>query len=271
MQLPNRVTIELTNRCNRACKGCPRIKMTYPLGDMSQELFNTIIEQLPHNTVIVPFFRGESLLHPLFIEFMDRLRGFNVVQLATNGDLLTAENLKCIYEACSFISLSLHRFRLPNSQDLICRGNGINTQVSILETLIPPNEKSLFVKSWLKQVDRVRIYVEHSHVGYGDILNPPRWSMNNGDLPCHKPFQELAVYWDGKVALCNHDWDNQTDFLGDLTKQTIEQVWNSEKYETIREWNLQGKRHNIPSCKVCDYWMVSYLPNKMFGELYEVT
>jgi hypothetical protein len=42
MQYPKRVTIELTNRCNRACIGCPRHKMRYPQGYMTPELFYKI-------------------------------------------------------------------------------------------------------------------------------------------------------------------------------------------------------------------------------------
>ena len=47
--MPKRVTIEFTNRCNRACLGCPRNKMTYPIGDMSLSLLNKIVEQLVYS------------------------------------------------------------------------------------------------------------------------------------------------------------------------------------------------------------------------------
>ena len=268
MNMPKRVTIELTNRCNRLCKGCPRNKMEYPQGDMKWELFKSIVTQLPSSTVIVPFFRGESLLYPRFEDAMQQLQRFNSVQIATNGDMLNERTMKALL-SCSFVSLSLHELAYPRWSDPRleflekARKNGTETQVSIIETLIPEGQKQGFVDAWLEHADKVRIYVEHSHKGFGDIDYPPNIKE---DLPCEKPFNEMAVYWDGKVALCNHDW-NSHNSLGDLNTQTIMEVWNGQYYDMIRQMHSYNGRR-VLACKDCDYWMTSYLPKKMFGELY---
>ena len=261
MPLPQRITIELTNRCNRSCQSCPRLKSTYPQGNMTQELYSHLLEQLPDSLTIVPFFRGESLTHPLFPKMMGQLSRFKQVQLASNGDCLTLPNQTAILTGCTFFSLSLHEllmpWRVPCLQFLhIARQKGLQTQVSILNNLLQRNIKKRFVREWQKHVDRVRIYQEHSINGFGD--------MNGESKPldeCSKPNSEMVVYWDGKVGLCNHDWNNQT-YLGDLNFSNIEEVWQSYNYQRVREWHQSGDRNKVPSCKECCF------NNKMYGELY---
>ena len=168
---------------------------------------------------------------------------------------------------CSFVSLSLHDLAIKNAWLTFlqkAKNEGVTTQVSILDTLIPQEQKSKFIQSWLRHADRVRIYQEHSHNGFGDLEKP---MIIDPNLPCHKPFEDMVVYWDGKVALCNHDWNN-TEPLGDLNTQSIKEVWNGLTYSGIRDYNLEGQRCQIKSCHDCAQWMAPYLPNKMIGELY---
>ena len=267
MNLPKRVAIELTNRCNRTCRECPRNKTNYPLGNMSLKLFTSVISQLPSSTVIVPFFRGESLMYPRFVEAMKRLQRFKSVQLATNGDLLNPENRKAILDACMFISISLHNYLFPKKRGRTLKmlreanGHGLTTQVSIVETYLKDKQK--FVDEWLPYVDRVRIYVEHSHNGYGST----HLKIDDLGQPCGKPFNEMVVYWDGKVALCCHDWDNN-GHLGDLNGQSVEKVWNAQPYRYVRTLHEEGFRTNVKSCENCHQWMADYTPNKILGELY---
>lgn len=271
MNLPKRVTIELTNRCNRRCDKCPRLKTDYPYGNMNLDLLDKILKQLPNNTTIVPFFRGESLIHPRFYEAMKRFSQFKNVQIATNGDLLTRDYQNAILTSCTFISYSLHKYEYPDEVMGIvsflehARKRGLVTQVSILDNLISGDKKQ-FVEKWLKHVDRVRIYIEHSKDGFGDVEDT--YHIIKPGKPCKKPFEDMGVYWDGKVALCNHDWNNPNP-LGDLNTQTIEEVWGGERYQKIRNLHKDGLLKQVQTCKACDYWMTDYLPDKMFGELWQ--
>lgn len=269
--LPKRVTLELTNRCNRNCRGCPRRKMTYPLGDMQLDLLEKIVAQLPSSTTIVPFFRGEAAFHPHFVEALKTLKRFSAVQMATNGDFLTASKQNAILRTCSFISYSLHKPSLPADLPVVAQfldeaqSRGISTQVSILETEVSGDFKQKLVERWLQHASRFRIYVEHSSEGFGNVK--PKYRRILEDKPCKMPFTDMVVYWDGKIALCCYDWDNPAP-LGDLTHQTVEEVWQGEKYRKVRELHQTGRRKQVSACKDCDYWMTAYLPNKMFGELF---
>lgn len=261
MKLPTRVIIELTNKCNRNCQGCPRHKSTYPQGFMAEALYTHILQQLPDSTVIVPFFRGESLVHPLFPEFMEKLRRFKQVQLASNGDYLTKANGKAIQRSCSFFSLSLHEFKYPwntNHGKFLrsIRNRRLETQVSILESLIPTDKKKKFINSWQKIVDRVRIYKEHSVKGFGDMPDEPKPIES-----CKRPFAELVSYWDGHVGLCCQDWDNRTQ-LGDLNLASVEEVWHNQNYKEVRRLHRNGERGKVASCADCCF------SNKLYGELF---
>jgi len=269
MNLPKRVIIELTNYCNRICKGCPRLKTDYPQGNMNWPLFTKITHELPSNTIIVPFFRGESLLHPQFPHVMAALRKFKYVQLATNGDYANRETTKSIVDTCSFLSLSLHHYATEpynsNVAHLLetAHRQEVTTQVSILESLLEEKDRFVFAESWLRYVDRVRVYVEHSHNGYGDT----KLNIKDSGQPCFKPFSDMAIYWDGNVALCNHDW-NSTLGLGNVQHLSIRDIWNSDLYDEVRKKQKQGNRRQIASCCHCDYWATDYSPDGVLGEVY---
>jgi len=241
---------------------------------MNWELLTKVLDQLPNNTAIVPFFRGEPTLYPRFEDALLEMRRFREVQLATNGDKLSQQNRSAMLKFCTFVSISLHNFVYPTQTKngiltflYDALGNGVETQISIIDSLIPPKQKKRFVSQWLDHVDQVRIYVEHSHRGYGDIVEHVASPVVGNHHPCVKPFTEMVVYWDGKVALCCHDWNNPCP-LGDLNCQTVEEVWCGEAYEDVRYKHSHGKRREVPSCQNCDQWIASYMPKKMLGELY---
>jgi len=138
----------------------------------------------------------------------------------------------------------------------IARAKGLQTQVSILEGLIPKDRKKEFVRQWQRNVDRVRIYREHSVNGFGDMEDE-----ENPTESCGKPFEQMGVYWDGKVGLCNHDWDNRT-WLGDLNTDTVDNVWLNYNYKRVRALHQIGERRQVASCQECCF------SNKLYGELY---
>ena len=66
LDFPKRITLELTNRCNISCTFCPRHEMGHLLGFMDTRLAYRLIDEMAEHLplTLVPFFRGESLLHP---------------------------------------------------------------------------------------------------------------------------------------------------------------------------------------------------------------
>jgi MoaA/NifB/PqqE/SkfB family radical SAM enzyme len=91
----HKLYIEVTNRCNLNCRTCVRQAWNEPMGEMTDPVFNLIIEGLssffPVPSVFLGGF-GEPLLHPQIVSMVSRLKKLRTpVELITNGTLLSQE------------------------------------------------------------------------------------------------------------------------------------------------------------------------------------
>ncbi|MEW5744447.1 MAG: radical SAM protein [Nitrospirota bacterium] len=263
---PRRIEIELVSDCNLRCVYCPRHYVNDLKGYINVEPFKKIVDEASAypETIIVLHRRGESMLHPHFTDMLGYIAGkFKEVQLATNATVLNEDKFDALTNALTFISFSLDapetydKIRIPAKYHAVekkilnfLRFNGgkVKTQASMVRTeTTAPEDVQTFKRIWEGKVDRVRIYEEHSKGGVFGALKAPR----EGRKPCFMPIYELLIYDDGKVGRCNHDWNGHP--LGDVTANTIEEVWNSEPYERLRNQH----RHltfTDPVCAGCDSW-----------------
>lgn len=83
---------------------------------------------------------------------------------------------------------------------------------------------------------------------------------------CAKVFREMSFKWDGHVSICCIDWRRETDF-GNIHSDTIDSIWNNDKFGAARRILLTGERDKIPLCSRCDHpsYRVGLLPDK-FGK-----
>jgi pyruvate-formate lyase-activating enzyme len=293
-EFPRRITLELTNRCNLACVFCPRKLIEKERGDMNLDFARKVIDEMAEHAPlqIVPFFRGESLLHQHWDSILGLIkkRGLGEVQFTTNATRLGEYEAKRLLELdIDFISFSMDTLdpalykRLRHGADYFsCLANvlhflelrdtmGAKTQVQIsaVETKDTRVGMDDFISYWQAKADRVRIYVMHSEDGNpGSISdskhNPPK------RRPCHKVFTDLVVYWDGTVGLCNHDWTRPKygPSIGNLNTASISEIWNSEGFQGIRKKHLAGGIDDITPCRGCDHWIMYYLPQAHLGRIY---
>jgi radical SAM protein with 4Fe4S-binding SPASM domain len=66
---------------------------------------------------------------------------------------------------------------------------------------------------------------------------------------CWKMWHSCVITWDGKIVPCCFDKDAH-HVLGDLKKNTFQEIWNSEKYNQFRATLLRS-RNEIEMCKNC--------------------
>ena len=289
---PKRVTIELTNLCNLNCRMCPRHYMDYPGGFIAPSLFKNLVDEMRdnHSEVMVPFFRGESLLHTDFLNLMTYAKKKELaIQLATNATLITRKLSSSMIDlGLDFISISIDSIN-PVNYESIRRGSNLSKIVNAVETLINEREKRLstkpvlqvsavdtgmtddvkkeFVDFWWNKVDRVRIYPEHTKQGKFGALSLDGVDQSER-LPCHKPFTEMVVYWDGRAAACNHDW-NRHEGLGDISREGLHGTWTSQPYERFRAEHLENRFKENNVCRDCDHWRQYYNQDGLIGELFE--
>jgi radical SAM protein with 4Fe4S-binding SPASM domain len=66
---------------------------------------------------------------------------------------------------------------------------------------------------------------------------------------CWKMWHSCVITWDGKVVPCCFDKDAHF-VLGDLSKNSFEEIWNGDKYNEFRASILRS-RNEIEICKNC--------------------
>jgi radical SAM protein with 4Fe4S-binding SPASM domain len=123
-----------------------------------------------------------------------------------------------------------------------------------------------FIDFWKNKVDRVRIYYAHSLKNYlGEIQNNKAHKKRK---PCLKLLTDMVIYWNGDVAICNHDWQRDI-FIGNTDKESIKEIWNNPIYKDIRKKHLNNDLGNISPCNYCSHWQTYYQEKHLIGELYE--
>ena len=295
LPFPDRVTVELTNHCNLRCVMCPREHMTGPRGYMAFALFKKIVDEMaPFDGVaLVPFFRGETLLHPKWVEMLGyaKERGIGPIQFATNATLMNEEAAEALLGLeLDFVSFSLDSID-PNVYRSVRKGAELEVvlkniaffcdlktqrkmkkpeiQVSVVRTEKTASGVKDFVAYWSGRVDRVRVYEEHSQNGrFGSLEKEPGGASCHTRTPCFKPFRDMVIYWNGLAALCNHDWD-ETRPLGNANRESIEQIWHGEAYRQVRKaHNKNGQGLDSP-CSGCDHWKSFSGPEGKVGQIFE--
>ncbi|MEB2308860.1 MAG: radical SAM protein [Candidatus Brocadiaceae bacterium] len=106
-QQPERIQIEITNRCNYVCHMCPRESFNLAEKDIPPDLFKKIIDRIEtaHNIILTGW--GEPLLHPELMNMIlyAKSKGHHV-GVTTNG-LLLAPFIEKLVDTVDKLTVSL--------------------------------------------------------------------------------------------------------------------------------------------------------------------
>jgi hypothetical protein len=241
-KFPSRITVEMTNDCNLDCQMCPRQNTidSSQIKYMSWDLWVKIINEIKDkNMTLVPFWRGESMMHLDFKKMIDlAFDSVKEIQFATNG-ILVEKYLDRLLRF-DFISISYHTKHAAAAIKLLDKYRDRTTltlQVSVVRGEISV-ENILELKPY---VDIIRIYDAHSETG-------KLYSKGNlgKRLFCQKLNNDITIDCIGNVSRCCHNW--QTEKPMNIKNISIEQAWHSEKYKSIR------KDYPDSICTQCDQW-----------------
>jgi radical SAM protein with 4Fe4S-binding SPASM domain len=113
------------------------------------------------------------------------------------------------------------------------------------------NEQQAFLNFW-KEYD-VFAYIKSQDNRW--LLEQDKNLQNKSHYAkqyCEYPWTSLTVMADGKVVPCTQI-SNHEIILGDVNKQTLEEIWNSKEYKEFREMHISGKFPKNHKCnKRCD-------------------
>jgi len=273
------IEIEPTNSCMMKCLMCPRQYMKRKVGFMDIDLFKKIIYQAKGYTHIIGLqIFGDALLHPKFEEMVDYLNKKGILsQISTNPIALSDKNIeKILNSELDILMLSLDAIDDKTYKKYRGTNTSYETAISqmnkLLEEKIKRNKKKPFIyvrmlglpglkdhfqeykKQWNKPgVDQVSKTDFRTFGGVideigGVKIKKTRWASKG---VCYKPWEGMYILWDGRVVPCGFDYDGKV-ILGDLRKQTLEEVWNGKKMRELRKSFLTekfGKNHFCKKCK----------------------
>lgn len=281
------VDIGVTNLCNAECIMCPHSKLK-KMGTMNMALYKKIIDnckKIGIKIVTLSFF-GEPFLDKTLIEkiIYAKERGM-FVAFYSNASLLTEELAKKIINSgldgitISFDGYSketYEKIRKKLKFDVVKKNvlnlietrrkmgkSNPNINLVLVELEENKNEIKQFYKEWKNKVDSINIINMRNWAndiqkeGTKDSFH---FNKKMKRKPCALIWQKMVVDWNGDVVLCCDDWNHST-VLGNLKKQTIEEVWKGEKLKKIRGAHAKGEFWRIPLCSGCNkksiWWMVN--------------
>ena len=269
---PKWVRIENTNRCNANCSICPRDLMTRAQGDMSDAVFELILEQclqLGINRINMHNY-GEPLLDRSLASRIKLAKGSGIglVTTNTNASLLDGELAESLLRSgldALYISLDAatgHSYRLIRiglSFDKVCanvarlvelkRTIKSNTKIILSFVVSKANEPEieLFIDKWQGRADHISISYAHNWLDFAtDVGGGARIPW-----PCKLLFNELVVLWNGDYALCCADFDRSIE-LGGIADSDIAETWTSNRtLLEYRQAHLSDLGTSMPGCSKC--------------------
>lgn len=285
-------SIEPTNHCNLKCVMCPRGEpdvMEREVGHMPLELFKKIVDQCGFYSQPCWFHMfGEPLMSPYLFEEIDYAKehGIQNVGISCNATLLNDLNAKKILNSkLDVIILSIDGTTADVYENVRksshfsfeeVKGNArhfLKTKkelgkknphviLSIISMKETENELSTFKEYWLNEGANevwIKPYITwanqtHNFLPLATYEKQVELDFRQKEIrpnPCKLLWESCIITWDGKVCPCCYDYDAKM-VMGDLTKQTLKEIWNSDKYKLLRKLELEGRNSNS-LCAKCTH------------------
>ncbi|WP_242838239.1 radical SAM/SPASM domain-containing protein [Butyrivibrio proteoclasticus] len=239
----NHIEIETINRCNGICSFCPVNRNDDPREKavMSVELFKDIIgqlEEMQYSGRLTTFSNNEPLLDDRIIEFnkyakehLPKAR----IHMYTNGTLFTLDKFKELVEVLDELIIDNYNQELQL----------IKPVKEIVEYCEAHPELELNKKVTVVLRKPQEILTNRG----GNAPNRKEFVEYPGDR-CLLPYKQMIVRPTGQVSLCCNDALGKWT-LGDLTKESILDVWYGTKFTKAREALYKGRQY-CGDCRLCD-------------------
>jgi radical SAM protein with 4Fe4S-binding SPASM domain len=247
------------------------------------------LKQLSKTVIYITYyFQGEPFLNPKFLELIQAAKRHRMfTATSSNAHFIDSNNAEAIVASgLDQLIISVDGVTQEVYQQYRVHGDLAKVWVAtealveakrklksttphvIFQCLaVKPNEHEIplvFEKAKALGVDEVRIKSAQLYeYKFGNPLMPEnesysRYKRNRkgefelkhpGGNHCWRMWSGSVITWDGQVVPCCFDKD-ASHAMGELTKETFQQVWNNSKYKKFRNAVLSN-RQGIDICQNC--------------------
>jgi len=244
---------------------------------MDMVLFKKIIDQISRwdKVRIIPYFNNEPFLDIAFFEKMEYIASKcpnAEIEISTNMSMLdAARQAKLSRFKLTELRMSVFGFsdyghkkimrgldwkKVKNNLDYLASNFDLRSNIETLSLVMidyPGIDKS--------DIESAKKYCSDNGIkfefwGFLDRAGSVRGLSNNfyreivHGCEQRRPFERMHITFDGKVVLCCMDWFRQ-HILGEADKQTLDEIWRSDRYIKIRELISSGTNRCPEICKRC--------------------
>lgn len=281
-EFPLVLNIEPTNACNLKCFCCPRERMIAAQGvnHLPFETFRRIIDEAsgyPRLIMLNLHKDGEPLLHKKLPEMIAYAKARDVaetIHLNTNGTLLGTDAGHRLLEAgIDDVTISVDAARsdtwtrIKGSDDFHTLVQNIHAFIALRDRISAPThirvkimefegvsveEINEFRRQWETVADEVQVTGVHDWSGAIKGLSiTDETSVRR--YPCALLWYTLAVNSNGKVSVCNVDW-NYSGVVGHVDAHSLHHIWNGTTIRRIRRAHLESQFTDPEVCERCVVW-----------------
>lgn len=283
LRAPVDVSLELSSACNMSCAYCyhgDKKSLPFTMGQMSWETARRIVESAAEASVhSLKFnYRGESTLNPIFPDVTMLARrlahGSTFIERITNSNfkfdsskdeifrgLANQTKVKISYD--SFSKEVFENQRRGGNHDMTTRNidifydhparRGSETQMVIQAVRTTANKDEdiagLAKRRWPEATISIRDMVAgRVEKDVSALENKTR--DTSGRQTCIQAHVRLMFDWTGKAGVCCPDIGNKLR-VGDIYRNTVAEIFNSEAARLIRKELKSGKAFEKEPCKSC--------------------
>ena len=265
MILPRYVEVETSRYCNRQCEWCP-----------NQRLKNRTVQQFLPWTHLVRVVRSlastryrgwfafhnynEPLANPRLIEELRLVRRHlpnAKATVYTNGDKLTAKLFDALVSAGLFqmrVTIYPRSRRVSNPShdtlwDWLKRRPFLNQKIW---NLIPAHQGPALVSKGPPEMILISPHVDQYYDRGGTI---PWLSLQDRTKPCFLTSNSLSIDYLGNIKMCCNvvtgHVPHEAYVLGNVASDDVIEVWNSHRFQKIREQHRRSDWSCTPICRSC--------------------
>ena len=269
---PIEISLESTAKCNLYCPMCPRHIYTFDNENVDLELYRKIVQDCKQYVEFIwPYGIGEPMIHPNIFEMIRLTREAGIrTGMSTNATLLDDRRADLLLDSgLDYVILAFdgatketyEKYRVgavfektrENILNFLRRKLDRKSPIYVVLQMVLLKENvheiDAYRKLWsIPGVDEVRFKRDEVQIDGTKIADVEFKSQRRH--PCHLLWRgPMYVRYDGLAYPCCYMWEEPP--VGDLKKQSLMEVWNSEAMVRLREAHLKGDLSDYPVCQTC--------------------